>query len=164
MSMNQKTIILVVVLFVLLIAGMFIYAGMKQQDLAESPTLVEEPTSPTSDEVPHPGITRITAKHFYIDGVHTIAGVLEMPTPCDLVETDVVVMESMPEQVRIDFNVINTAETCAQMITEARFQVSATASEEAQISARFMGRDIELNLIPAGPDETPEDFELFIKG
>lgn len=87
-----------------------------------------------------------------------------MPTPCDLLESSSRVMESYPEQVAIDFNVINTADVCAQVVTEQRFMTSFTASEAATIRAMFMGRAIELNLIPAAEGETPEDFELYIKG
>ncbi|MCA9362393.1 hypothetical protein KC906_03375, partial [Candidatus Kaiserbacteria bacterium] len=69
-----------------------------------------------------------------------------------------------PEQVVVDFSVINNAESCAQVVTAQRFMVDFQASSEASISARFMGRDIDLNLIPAAEGETPEEFELFIKG
>ena len=34
----------------------------------------------------------------------------------------------------------------------------------AKIGATLNGRVVDLNLIPAGADEKPEDFELFIKG
>jgi hypothetical protein len=70
----------------------------------------------------------------------------------------------MPEQVTLDFNVINNAEVCAQVVTTQRFKVEAQASEQAIIKARFMGREVELNLVPPSAGETPEDFELFIKG
>lgn len=87
-----------------------------------------------------------------------------MPTPCDLLNTEVTIMESYPEQVVVDFSVINNADVCAQVVTAQRFKVEFSAAEEASISARFMGRDIELNLIPAAEGELPEDFEVFIKG
>ena len=87
-----------------------------------------------------------------------------MPTPCDLLESSAVVAESFPEQIMIDFSVLNNAEFCSQVITPQRFKVTAPASEKATFSAKFMGRDVELNLIPAEPGEVPDDFELFIKG
>ena len=64
----------------------------------------------------------------------------------------------------VDFDVINNADMCAQVITDQRFSVSFDASEEARISAKLEGRQVELNLIPAAEGETPDDFELFIKG
>lgn len=161
--MSQKSIILIVSLFVVIVAGMFIYANLKKTEL--QPTEVVVPSEQTNPEpVLYPEITRIDAKHYYIDGVHTLVGELNMPTPCDLLNTEVTIMESYPEQVVVDFSVINNADVCAQVVTAQRFKVEFSAAEEASISARFMGRDIELNLIPAAEGELPEDFEVFIKG
>ncbi|MCA9357579.1 hypothetical protein H6784_00545 [Candidatus Nomurabacteria bacterium] len=160
--MSQKSIILFVTLFVLIVAGMFIYANLKNSELKnkneETVEVVEEQV------VPYPDITRIDAKHYFIDGKHTLVGEVNFPTPCDLLESEAVVMESFPEQVRVDFNVINNSDSCVQVATAQRFKVEATASSEATFSATFMGRDVTLNLIPAAEGETPEEFELFIKG
>lgn len=159
--MNQRAIILAIVLFGLVILGMFVFTYLKKSEMQPTPLPVtEEPTG----EVRYASITRIDAKHFFIDGVHTLVGEIPMPTPCELLNTDVSVAESFPEQVMIDFSVINESDVCAQVVTPARFKVEATASREATFSARFEGRPVELNLIPAAPGETPEDFELFIKG
>ena len=160
--MSQKSIVLIVTLFVLIVVGMFIFANLKKGELQQpldTPTVTEEPAS-----VPYPDITRIDAKHYFIDGVHTLVGEIVFPTPCDLLETSAMVMESYPEQVNVDFDVINNADTCAQVLTPQRFKVSFTASDAAEISAHFMDRHIELNLIPAAEGENPDEFELFIKG
>ena len=159
--MNQRTIVIAVALFILIVAGMFTFAFMKKNELVEQEPVVEDEAQ---EEVEYASVTRITGKHYFIDGVHTIAGEIPMPTPCDLLEVEAMVMESMPEQVALDFTVINNAEFCAQVVTPQRLMVSATASEAATFSATFMGRPVELNLVPAGEGETPEDFELFIKG
>lgn len=157
--MDKRSIILVVSLFILIIAGMFTYAYMKRTEIVETPTPVVEEV-----ETPYADITRITAKHFYEDGVHTYVGELDLPTPCDLLEVNALVQESFPEQILLDFTVINNAEMCAQVVTTQRFMVEASASQEATATARFMGRPVELNLVPAAAGETPEEFELFIKG
>lgn len=162
--MSKKSIVLILVLFALIVAGMFTYAYLKQSEMAEE-TAVSTPEQPASEEeVPYPNIDRIDATHYYIDGTHTLVGEVNMPTPCDLLEAEATVMESSPEQITIDFEVINSAEMCAQVITPQRFKVSADASEEATLQARFMGRDIEFNVKPAPEGETPDDFEVFIKG
>lgn len=159
--MQNKSAIAAVVVFGLIIVGMFVFAYLKKAELTEVVV-----TPPVENTVPGPydTITRIDAKHFFIDGVHTLVGEILMPTPCDLLNWDSLVAESMPEQVTVQFDVINTAEMCAQTVTPQRFKVSFTASENASIRAMFEGRNIELNLIPPGEGETPEDFELFIKG
>jgi hypothetical protein len=159
--MNQKTIVMCVALFIIIVAGMFGFAYLKKAEVAAP---VAEENTKGEEEVKYASITRITAKHFFEDGVHTIAGEIPMPTPCDLLEVDAVVAESFPEQVSLNFNVVNNAEFCAQQITPQRFKVSASASEEATFSANFMGRKVELNLVPPDQGETPDDFELFIKG
>jgi hypothetical protein len=157
--MDKKTIILVISIFALIVAGMFIFAYLKK---GETTTM---PVAETPEETfPYAGITRIDAKHFYIDGVHTFVGELTLPTPCDLLEVDSQIMESFPEQVRLDFNVINNSEVCAQVMTTQRFMVSATASSEAVVFAYLMGKEVVLNLIPAAAGETPDEFELYIKG
>jgi hypothetical protein len=149
------------VLFVLIVVGMFMFAYLKRSEIKE---VAPAPETPVEEIVPYSDITRVDAHHYYIDGVHTLVGEILFPTPCDLLEAKPIVMESFPEQVMIDFSVINTAETCAQMVTPQRFKVEFSASPEAVISARFIGRPIELNLTPAAPGEKPEYFEVFIKG
>lgn len=160
--MHRNAVIITVVLFLLIIAGMFTFAYLKNREQAAA-----EPTPEPQQEEPtdrYGYITRIDGKHFYIDGVHTVVGEIPLPTPCDLLNADAMVAESFPEQITLDFSVINNAEVCAEVVTPGRFKVSATASEEATWSAAFNGRQVELNLTPAAPGETPDEFELFIKG
>lgn len=159
--MNKSSIILIVILFILVIVGMFMFSSFKNEEIQN--TNPEENIEPNEQaEVPTP--KRIDAKHFYIDSKHTFVGEMVMPTPCDLLDVSAVVMESYPEQVRLDFKVVNTSENCAQVLTNQRFSVEAIASEEAKITATFNDEPAELNLIPAGTGETPEEFEIYIKG
>ena len=160
--MHNRQIIIAVTIFVLIIVGMFTYTYIKRGEINQ----IEPPSETRQEEQPGPYdfIDRIEAKHFFIDGTHTIVGEIVMPTPCDLLNWEVFVAESYPEQVTIEFSVINNSEMCTQVMTPQRFKVTFDASEEAVIRARLEGRDVELNLIPAGEGETPEEFELFIKG
>jgi hypothetical protein len=161
--MDKRTIILIVTFFTMVVIGMFIFAYLKRAEIS-NPAPEPVTNSDSTEQVMYPNITRIDAKHYYIDGVHTYVGQLEMPTPCDLVNVDSSVAESFPEQITLNFSVINNSENCVEMITAQRFMVSANASVEASTKAIFMGREVELNLIPAAPGETPEEFELYIKG
>ena len=160
--MDKKTIILLVVLLGLIVAGMFVYAFIKKGELATEVSVPE----PQSEQVlvSYPLVERIDAKHYFDGSTHTFVGEIDLPTPCDLLTTKSLVRESSPEQIELDFKVINNADLCIQQITTQRFMITATASKEASVSAVFMGRALPLNLIPAAPGETPEDFELFIKG
>lgn len=159
---NPKAIIMAIVLFALIVVGMFTFAFMKKSEIQEEATA--DTVEQSAPDVKYAFITRVDAKHYYIDGVHTLVGEIPMPTPCDLLEASVIVAESFPEQIMVDFTVLNNAEFCTQAITPQRFKVTAPASEQATFSARFMGRSIELNLIPPEEGEVPADFELFIKG
>ncbi len=154
----QRALIAAAVLFTLIVGGMFAFAYWQRSAVVEThPELSVTPEEPQAAR-------RIDAKHFYRGATHTIAGEVLMPTPCDLLETDVVVRESFPEQVTVAFTVINHAEACAQVITPQRFRVDFDASERAVIGATWEGKPAILNLIEAGPGESPADFELFIKG
>lgn len=159
--MDQKTIIAIIIFFALIVLGMFGYTYLKQTEIQD--TVPEEVAEP-EPEVAYASITRIDGTHYFIDGVHTVVGELLMPTPCDLVETSATVTPGAPDLVTLQFEVINNADMCAQVLTPQRFMVSAEAGADAAFRAVFVGRDVELNLIPAPAGETPEDFELFIKG
>ncbi len=154
--MNTRALLIAGILFVLIVLGMFAFAEYKKSLIKEEPA----PEEPIVEE----DAMRIDAKHFFINGTHTLAGEIMMPTPCDLLETDAIVRESMPEQVTVAFEVVNNSEMCAQVMTAQRFKVDFAASEGASIDATYKGKPAILNLIPAGPNETPEDFEVFIKG
>lgn len=157
--MRHRDIVLISSLLGVIVLGMFTYTYLvKKTAVVEAPAPMETPATDAY------GVTRIEAKHFYRDGIHTIVGELAMPTPCDLLTYRSSVAESYPEQVVFDFEVVNTADTCAQVVTMQRFMVTANASAEATLNARFMGKAVELNLVEAAANETPESFELFIKG
>ena len=159
--MSNKTIVSVIVGFFVLVLGMSALLYVQNQT-APAENSVATSTQATSTD-PYK-ISRIEAKHFYRDGVNTIVGELTMPTPCDLLTTDARVAESMPEQVTFIFDVVNTTTECESTPTKQRFSVSASASNQASLSATFRGFPVELNLIEAGKDETPESYELYIKG
>lgn len=159
--MNHKSTIFAGVVLSIIIIGMFVFAYIKKQEIASD---VQPPVVSVEEQDPYRNITRIDAKHFYVDTTHTLVGEIVMPTQCDLLNWDTKVQESMPETAIIDFDVVNNTKGCAEVATPQRFKVTFDASVGASIRARFMGRDVELNLIPAGEGETPDSFELFIKG
>ena len=161
-GLNRRAVVLAIVLFVVIILGMFAFVYLQREpEMVIAPDIDE---TATTTEEPYAGITRVDATHFYSDGTHTVVGEIPMPTPCDLLAADARVTEGDLEQVTIDFEVINNAEMCAQVITPQRFMVTAEAGPGATFSAVLMDRAVELNLVEAPPGETPEDFELFIKG
>ena len=159
--MEHKNIIASGIVLVLIIVGMFVFAYLKRSEIE---TVVPPVSTTEETKTPYDTITRVDAKHFFIDGTHTLVGEIPMPTPCDLLNWDAPVEKSAPEKVMIAFTVINHTESCPETITSQRFKVSFVAGQDAVMNATLQGRAIELNLIPAGEGETPDDFELFIKG
>lgn len=159
MKNQNKVVIYIIVVLVLAIVMFLSFRSIDEKaDDYERGQIQDEVV------VEEPSII-ITAKHSFSDGVHIVAGEVEMPTPCDLLESEVVVMESFPEQVLINFKTINQSEgLCAQVITPARFKVEFSASEGASISATLNGERVILNLIEAREGEDLDDFEIFIKG
>lgn len=159
--MEHTKIIVAAAILMVVVGGMFTFTYLKKHEMEQ--VIPSEPVV-TEEEGPYAYIIRIDGKHFYDGKTHTIVGEIPMPTPCDLLNWDTRIQESMPETAIVDFTVLNNADACAQVITQQRFKVSFDASENAAIRATLQGRPVELNLIPGGKDETPEDFELFIKG
>ena len=158
--MSNKLIVLIVGVFVLIVAGMFGFAYLKK---AEAPAVAVPVQTPVVDAY---NITRIDGKHFFSNGVHTVVGEVTMPTACDLLVATSSVSGSgtAAEQVMLDFSVINHSADCAKQSTQARFKVTGVATSSASFKAQFMSKAVELNLTEAAPGETPEKFELYIKG
>ena len=157
----KQSHIIATAIFLLALGGLIFFGffGGSGEDV-----VIDDP-NPITDIAPdaRADIT-ITAKHQFKDGTHIIAGELNMPTPCHILDWETLIAESFPEQVTINFNLSTQAEVCTQVITPTRFLVEFQASEEASIRATLNGERAELNLIEAGPDENLEEFELFIKG
>lgn len=162
--MNTRVIVLACFIFVAIVGGMFGYTYLAKQSVINDAANVETPMTDDSNNNAPYGIKIIEGKHFFIDGVHTIAGEIMMPTPCDLLTYSAIVAESFPEQIVFQFDVVNNSDNCAAVVTPQRFVVSATGSAAANLSATIKGVPVELNLIEASSNETPEAFELYRKG
>lgn len=107
---------------------------------------------------------RITAKHQFKNGLHIVAGEVDVPTPCHTLTTNAITPAGSQSQVVINFNSITQGGICAQVITPMRFRVDFDAPENAQISATWNGKPAILNIIPVGANEDLTNFEIFFKG
>lgn len=92
----------------------------------------------------------IVADHYFSNGEHTLQGLINLPTPCHTLTHDVLVAESFPEQVTVQFTSEPGPAICTQLIAEKFFSVSFQASEEAQIKATFNGSPVPLVLNESG--------------
>jgi hypothetical protein len=155
--MEHKHIVASVVIVTLLVGGMFFYTYLKKNEMSQKLPVANNPTLID----PYAAITRIDAKHFYSEEKHTLVGEIPMPTQCDLLDWKT---RARSSDLVVDFVVINNSSDCAEVVTPQRFKAILVGGKDIPISATLNGREVILNLIPGKADETPDDYELFIKG
>lgn len=157
----RNTIITIVVL-IIIILGFTLYWqfwGSGQDASNQAAQVINSQTPDQTEKV------IVTGMHQFSNGRHIIAGEVDLPTPCHLLNHEVIVAESFPEQVTINFSTaITDAVICAQVITSSRYKIEFDASENAGIKATWNGVPAQLNLIPVGPGEDLNQFDIFIKG
>lgn len=150
----NKTAIALAVLLVLSAIALFTY------------TLVSAPTTQEPEELSNtqtPSTERvITAQHQYRGGIHTIAGTVDLPTPCHKLVVEPF-FTTPNEVVELRFTTTVAEEACAQVITPTPFKVTFEAPETVRIGGMLDGDSVRLNLVPVGPDSSIDD-GLYIKG
>lgn len=148
----------VYVLGFVIVAALAVVAYLGIRSFTGSDTVDVASSTPS---IPEEEQRIITAKHQFVAGVHTVAGEVVVPTPCELLEWQVATSTAAA---RIDFSTTSSGEVCAQVITSQRFKVSFRGEQTDSISATLNGSPVNLNLIPVGEGENLDDFEIFIKG
>ena len=169
--MDKKGTIAMALLVVFAVIG-FVAISLTRSDLdtaspkggtASSSDWMNEP----AEEKPELTVTQktvVTAKHAYQNGEHIIAGEIPLPTPCHILESAGSVSADKKQVFVALMSSIKTGETCAEVITPARFKLNVKADQRAKITATLNGQEVTLNLIEAGPNENLDNFELYIKG
>jgi hypothetical protein len=154
----NKTSVAVVAILILAAVGLFGYT------LVKAPTQ-EEVTVPSQTKPTVPQTTRtITAMHQYKDGVHTIAGSVELPTPCYRLFTEPFFVGDTKDEVEIRFTTATEDTTCAQALTPVRFKVTFDAPESVHMTATWDGTPASLNLVPVREGQDLDSYELEVKG
>jgi len=159
MSTESKIITSTIVILIVLGVGFYFLAPDSMKFWGGQTANVIDSTNDDSNTA-IPAHERITAKHQYKNGTHIVAGEVNMPTPCYILDVSARVAS---EQVTLDFVSKTNGEVCAQVITTERFKVDFKAVENVAIKATWNGQPVELNLIPAGANEDLSNFEIFIK-
>jgi len=157
--MNTRVLVGGLVALAFIIFGVTLYYSLSDRERSEVPR--EEETEETGFI---PDV--INVLHQFKDGTHTVAGEIEMPTPCDLLELEpaVEVREPQEDRALLQFTTVHEGEVCAQMITPVRFKDSFNAGEGAELTGTWNGRAVELNVIEVDSDDNIDDFELYFKG
>lgn len=138
--MSTKAVVITIVVLLVIVGAFAWWQFRAPEELAGTPE--PTPTDNTGQSV--------TANHYFSNGTHTIEGNITLPTPCHELTHDVVVAESAPEQVTINFRAESTAEICTQVLADRFFTLSFQASQDAVIKATLNGVPVALNLIESG--------------
>lgn len=171
LCMDKKSTVIIAILVILALIGIFTISLQTSKlntvdqvaDVASTTKWLNTPAD-KPNELQITEKTVISAKHAYQNGQHIIAGEVLMPTPCHVLDTSIIATSDM-KQVSVNLlSSIKTGETCAEVITGARFKVSIKADKTAKISATLNGQPVVLNLIEAGANENLDNFDLYIKG
>ncbi len=125
-TLDTKKIIALGILAVFAAGGITLYVLQKQ-------------TVPPVDTNKPEDVRVIPVDHYFENGTHTYKGILTVPTPCHELVSQVTVMESYPEQVTIDLKERGASNFCAQVVTQAPFEVSFKASKDARVSVKLNG-------------------------
>ena len=91
-----------------------------------------------------PAKSKATFQKSFEDNLLKYNGTVEAPTPCHEIRQETKIMESYPEQVRIDLSVINPPadKVCAQQITQKEFSGEIKVSESATVSVYLDGKKV----------------------
>jgi cbb3-type cytochrome oxidase subunit 3 len=152
--MNNKYLWVILLFFIVLFAGAYLYNKDKRENLDQ------ERQAAIEEESQRPSVT-LNIKHQYKDGTHLIVGLLELPTPCDQITTNVT--KNTGETI-VDINYSSGEEICAQVITEKEFRISFAGSADENIIAKLNGELINLNLFEIDPTKNIDEVEIFNKG
>ncbi len=107
----------------------------------------------------------VNVKHQYRDGKHIYAGMLDLPTPCDLLQSDVVKDPLNQSKIALVFkSVYEGNDACIQVITSRPFKVTFTAPEKIDLTATYNGAPIRFNLFEVPNTENLDDFDINVKG
>lgn len=93
---------------------------------------------------PAPAKGKVTFKKSFDGNSLKYEGTVEVPTPCHEINQEVKVMESYPEQVRIDLSIVNPSadKVCAQQLTKKEFSGEVKVSESAADSVFLNGQKV----------------------
>jgi len=140
MDKLQKGVVVASIIFVIFIGGLFFYYVKINNNTSIQPPLNNTPVlKPKLQE----GIIVTKSEK---DNVYTYKGLITVPTPCNVVTTNVSVLESYPEQVIVDIVISTYLDVCAQVISEKEFIATFEASKEHTIRFNLNGEPIETKI------------------
>jgi hypothetical protein len=155
--LNSNMIIAVAVLVAIAI-GLFVYTlvGTPAGDRGAEESTTTPPVALLD--------TIIAGKHQYVDGIHTVAGMLSVPTPCHSVVIEPFFVDgTATTTVELRFTTVREGADCPDVVSDAPYRVVFEGPENTQITALFNGKPARLNLVPVAPGESLGE-EFYFKG
>ncbi len=149
-----------VILLVCIAIALFTYTLVSAPG-GTSPEALKNDEQNTSTS-PNDSSRLITAKHQYRGGVHTVAGTVDMPTPCHKLVVEPFFTKP-GEEVELRFNTVAPGEDCAQVVTSTPFKVTFEAPETVRITGAQDKVPVRLNLLPVDPGSSIDD-DSHVKG
>lgn len=146
-------IVAVVVTLILIATGLFVYT-IVSAPAVDAPAPAPVAPQDTTERI-------LTARHQYRDGIHTIVGEAEVPTPCHQLDTQAYLLEG-DSVAEVRFSPYLVDGVCPNSIA-APFTISFTAPASTTIQATWGGVPVRLNLIPVPETETITG-DVYIKG
>src|SRR3989344_5302893 len=88
----------------------------------------------TISSFPAPVKSRVTFQKSYGDNLLKYQGTVEVPNPCHEIRQETKIMESYPEQVRIDLSIVDPVPgiVCVQQVAQKNFSGELKVSENAK--------------------------------
>ena len=147
LDMNKKILAVLIVLVLVIIYFFVVSSGV--EDDAKKDTML--------------GVETIEVVDNFQNGTHSLSGKIMMPTPCHALSYDLVILKnSYPEEVEINFSGEQMAEICASVITPFEFKVDVDVSEDASFQATYEGRELLLDISEPAILDIDESTELDI--
>jgi len=160
-SNGSKIIIATIIVIALGLVGYGFYRSQIDRSSNETAPDITIPVVPPEEEYAE----IINAKHQYRGGKHIYAGELDLPTPCHLLQSDVIRDPSNPSIIEIEFtSVYEGTDACIQVITPRPFKVTFDAPKEIGLKVRYNGKPIRLNIFEVPESENLDLFDINVKG
>jgi hypothetical protein len=163
MNPNRINTPLVTIVGILIVLALVFFGFLMFRAADDTDVAIDDPVD--TEPVDEPRVAdRLVAAHEYADGTHTVAGEIQLPTPCHAVEVEPVFINDDERNVELQFTTsVDEDVMCAQVITPQAFRVSFEAPEDAAISTRIDGQPVVLNLVEVPEGQTIDAFDEFIK-
>lgn len=159
----NTTAIAVIVLFTVAAIALFLYILLNTPHDVRPSAEVQQDSDTLVSTLARDDVL-ITAKQQYVNGTHTIAGSVTVPTPCHGVSAEPFLDNDGTSTVaEIRLSTVLEGENCPNVSSDTSFRVIFDAPEDIVIRAVWDGSPVRLNLLPLGPDESFDE-EFFFKG